>query len=102
MVSDTNGTGSLTFRYTGTLSDGTAYDSPDLPSEAGSYQAAVTFAATGNYEAVTVQSGPFTVAQRRITATWKGLDTVYNGLPQSPEIAGLVGVVRRIRARSPS
>lgn len=93
VVSDTNGTGSLTFRYTGTLSDGTAYDSPDLPSEAGSYQAAVTFAATGNYEAVTVQSGPFTVAQRRITATWKGLDTIYNGLPQSPEIAGLVGVV---------
>ena len=54
----------------------------------------MTFAATGNYEAVTVQSGPFTVAQRRITATWKGLDTVYSlGLPQSPEIAGLVGVV---------
>ena len=53
----------------------------------------MTFSATGNYEAVTVQSGPFTVAQRRITATWKGLDTVYNGLPQSPEIAGLVGVV---------
>ena len=42
VVSDTNGTGSLTFRYTGALSDGTAYDSPDLPSEAGSYQAAVT------------------------------------------------------------
>ena len=57
-IRDSNGTGSLTFRYTGTLSDGTAYDSPDLHSDAGRYQAAVTFAATGHYEAVTVQSGP--------------------------------------------
>lgn len=62
----------------------------------------MTFAATGNYEAVTVQSGPFTVAQRRITATWKGLDIVYNGFPSPRKLPDWWALSRRIRARSPS
>lgn len=90
-ASDTNGTDSMTFRYTGTRADGTAYDSPEQPADAGTYQVQVTFAATRNYQAAAAQA-EFEIKPRRITATWNGLDTVYTGLPQAPEIAGLIGV----------
>lgn len=91
-ASATNGTDAVTWRYAGTLADGSPYDSDVPPTDAGSYTVQAVFAATNNYRQVTKQAG-FTVEKRGITVTWNRLDAVYNGAAQAPEIAGLVGVL---------
>ena len=49
VVSGNDGNGSVSYRYTGTKADGTAYDSAEAPTEAGDYTLTVTFAETANY-----------------------------------------------------
>ena len=77
-VSDTNGTGSVTYRYTGTTNGGAAYDSADVPAAAGAYTVTATFAATQNHKSVTA-TADFTIAKKPITGTWQGLNQVYDG-----------------------
>lgn len=88
----TNGVDHITWRYTGTLADGSAYDSDQRPTDAGEYQVEAVFAATGNYLAVEKQAA-FAIEKRGISATWNGLDLVYSATAQAPEIAGLIGVL---------
>jgi uncharacterized repeat protein (TIGR02543 family) len=91
--SETNGEANVTYRYTGTLANGTTpYDSATPPTDAGSYQVEATFAATNNYQQVTKQAS-FTVEQHTISATWNKLDTVYNAAPQAPAVVELIGVL---------
>ena len=75
-ASDTHGTGSVTYRYTGTTTGGVPYDSDAVPTDAGNYTVTATFAATGHYEAVTA-TAEFTIAKKTISATWQGLNWVY-------------------------
>ena len=99
VTSETNGTGSVTYRYTGTLADGTTlYASDDPPTDAGSYRVEAVFAATNNYREVRMQSD-FTVNRRPILITWNKLDAVYCGFAQAPEITALIDVREADRGR---
>ena len=75
-VSDTNGTGHITYQYTGR--DGTAYDSDAIPTGAGSYTVTAIFAAVDNYAEITA-AADFTIAPKPIFATWSALTHVYDG-----------------------
>lgn len=75
-TSATHGTGSVTYRYTGTTAGGTDYDSSAIPTEAGRYTVTATFAATDHYGAVTA-AATFTVVRNPLFATWSGLSQVY-------------------------
>lgn len=85
-ASGTNGTQHVTYRYTGAKLDESAYDSADAPTDAGTYTVAATFAATENYEAVTVGSAEFTVAPKPIMAQWKETSQLYDGAAKSPAL----------------
>ncbi len=90
--SATNGTESVSYRYTGTLDNGSDYDSSAVPTDAGSYKLEASFAATANYQQVTAET-EFTIEKRLISATWSKPDSVYSGTPQAPEIVGLIGLL---------
>ena len=78
-ASGTNGTGSVTYHYTGR--NGTAYDSDALPTQVGEYTVTATFAPVENYEAA-VATAEFSIGKKEIYATWQGLDQVYgDGTP---------------------
>ncbi len=74
-TSGTNGTGSVTYRYTGR--SGTDYDSDALPTQVGEYTVTATFAPVENYEAA-VATAEFSIGKKEIYATWQGLDQVYD------------------------
>ena len=90
LSSDTHGTDHVTCRYTGTTAGGAAYDSSAVPTDAGNYTVTATFAATDNYDAVTVQA-QFTVAKKALSAVWLGLDQVYgDGAKVEVTLPGIV------------
>lgn len=65
-TSSTNGTSNVT--YTWYNSSKTALSAkPTSTSSAGTYYVKATFAATGNYNAVTTDYVSFTIAQREVT-----------------------------------
>lgn len=74
-TSGTNGTGSVTYHYTGR--SGTDYDSDALPTQVGEYTVTATFAPVENYEAA-VATAEFSIGKKEIYATWQGLDQVYD------------------------
>ena len=90
-VSATNGTGSVSYAYSGTKADGTAYNSSVKPTDAGSYTVTATFAATSDYEQVISQAASFTIEKKEIDVQWKNLTAVYDGAPKSPVLT-LIGV----------
>lgn len=75
-TSDTNGTGHVTYQYTGVTSDNAPYDSSEVPTHVGDYTVTATFAATTNYEAVTA-TAEFNIGPKTIAGTWSGLTQVY-------------------------
>ncbi|MGI6254876.1 MAG: S-layer homology domain-containing protein [Acutalibacter sp.] len=75
-VSDTNGTDHVTYHYTGTTSGNAAYDSGDVPTDAGKYTVTATFEATTNHTEVSA-AAEFSIAPKTITATWSELTQVY-------------------------
>lgn len=74
-TSGTNGTGDVTYRYTGR--NETVYDSDALPTQVGEYTVTATFAPVENYEAA-VATAEFSIGKKEIYATWQGLDQVYD------------------------
>ena len=74
-TSGTNGTGDVTYRYTGR--SGTDYDSDALPNQVGEYTVTATFAPVENYEAAKAMA-EFSIGKKEIYATWQGLDQVYD------------------------
>ena len=91
-ASDTHVTTNVTYHYTGTTAGGVQYDSPEIPTDAGDYTVTATFAATENYNEVTVQD-IFTIAPRPVELTWSGKTHIpYDGLEHTvtPSIDNLV------------
>ena len=91
-VSATHGTTNVTYHYTGTTAGGVQYDSPEIPTDAGDYTVTATFAATENYNEVTVQD-TFTIAPRPVELTWSGKTNIpYDGQEHTvtPSIGNLV------------
>lgn len=87
-TSGTNGTGSVTYRYTGR--NETVYDSDALPTQVGEYTVTATFAPVENYEAA-VATAEFSIGKKEIYATWQGLDQVYgDGTPVKIVLDGVV------------
>ena len=78
-ASTTHGTGHVTYHYTGTTAGGASYNSDAIPTDAGSYTVTATFAATANYEQVTV-SDDFTITPRPVNLSWSGETNIpYDG-----------------------
>lgn len=91
-ISATHGTTNVTYHYTGTTAGHVPYDSPEIPTDAGTYTVTATFAATENYNEVTVQD-PFIIAPRPVELTWSGeTDIPYDGQEHTvtPSIDNLV------------
>lgn len=87
-TSGTNGTGSVTYRYTGR--NETVYDSDALPTQVGEYTVTATFAPVENYEAAKAMA-EFSIGKKEIYATWQGLDQVYgDGTPVKIVLDGVV------------
>lgn len=84
--SDTNGTESVTYRYTGTGS--TVYDSDQTPVQAGSYSVTAVFAETDCYTQAQA-AAEFTIVPKELRDSDFSLDTmaiVYNGSIQTPTV----------------
>ena len=78
-VSGTNGTGGVTYHYTGRTAGNQDYSSDAVPTDAGDYTVIATFAANDNYNAITVQDA-FTIAPRPVELSWSGeTSVVYDG-----------------------
>ena len=78
-ASDTHGTGSVTYHYTGTTAAGANYDSPNAPTDAGQYTVTATFAPTQNYGEATA-TDTFTIVPRPVKLSWSGQTEVsYDG-----------------------
>ena len=84
--SDTNGTGSVTYTYTGR--DGTEYQSTQAPAAVGKYTVTATFAATDLYEAAE-ETADFTVSPKALSDSDFSLSSkvfTYNGAVQKPAL----------------
>ena len=86
-VSATNGTGSVTYTYSGTKADGTPYSSSTKPSDAGSYTVTAAFAETSEYKPVISEPAGFTILKKGIAAQWTNLQHVYDGTEKAATLA---------------
>ena len=78
-ASSTNGTGSVTYHYSGQTAGNQDYSSDAVPTDAGDYTLTATFAANDNYNDITVQN-TFTIAPRPVELRWSGATSVvYDG-----------------------
>ena len=88
-VEGNEGSGNVTYLYTGQTNGGQPYSSADAPTEAGTYKVTVTIEAMQNYEGGNAESAEFVIDKKQLAKPTEDTTTyTYNGSQQTYTPAG--------------
>ncbi len=89
VVEGNEGSGNVTYLYTGQTNGEQPYSSADAPTEAGTYKVTVTIEATQNYEGGNAESAEFVIDKKQLAKPTEDTTTyTYNGSQQTYTPAG--------------
>ena len=89
VVEGNEGSGNVTYLYTGQTNGGQPYSSADAPTDAGTYKVTVTIEATQNYEGGNAESAEFVIDKKQLAKPTEDTTTyTYNGSQQTYTPAG--------------
>ena len=89
VVEGNEGSGNVTYLYTGQTNGGQPYSSADAPTDAGTYKVTVTIEATQNYEGGNAESAEFVIDKKPLAKPTEDTTTyTYNGSQQTYTPAG--------------
>ena len=89
VVEGNEGSGNVTYLYTGQTNGGQPYSSADAPTEAGTYKVTVTIEATQNYKGGNAESAEFVIDKKQLAKPTEDTTTyTYNGSQQTYTPAG--------------